>query len=102
MKSLNTFTMIMKDGKMEHTKESIRSLLQQNVMKVAFTKTDGNIREMICTLQESFTIPYEKKTDKQKPENSEILAVWDVEKHAWRSFRVDSVISALVVEASDV
>ena len=71
-------------------------------MKVAFTKTDGNIREMICTLQESFTIPYEKKTDKQKPENSEILAVWDVEKHAWRSFRVDSVISALVVEASDV
>lgn len=71
-------------------------------MKVKFTKTDGTVREMICTLQESFTIPYEKKTDKQKPENNDILAVWDVEKHAWRSFRVDSIISAEVVEAQDV
>ena len=71
-------------------------------MKVNFTKTDGTVREMICTLQESFTIPYEKKTDKQKPENNDILAVWDVEKHAWRSFRVDSIISAEIVEAQDV
>ena len=94
--------MTMKDGKMEHTKESIRSQLRQSVMKVNFTKTDGTVREMICTLQESFTIPYEKKTDKQKPENNDILAVWDVEKHAWRSFRVDSIISAEVVEAQDV
>lgn len=87
---------------MEHTKESIRSQLRQSVMKVNFTKTDGTVREMICTLQESFTIPYEKKTDKQKPENNDILAVWDVEKHAWRSFRVDSIISADVVEAQNV
>lgn len=87
---------------MEHTKESIRSQLRQSVMKVNFTKTDGTVREMICTLQESFTIPYEKKTDKQKPENNDILAVWDVEKHAWRSFRVDSIISAEIVEAQDV
>lgn len=71
-------------------------------MKVNFTKTDGTVREMICTLQESFTIPYEKKTDKQKPENNDTLAVWDVEKHAWRSFRIDSIISAEVVEAQDV
>jgi len=71
-------------------------------MNIKFTKTDGNIREMICTLQESFTIPYEKKTEKQKPENNDILAVWDVEKHAWRSFRVDSIISAKVVEAQNV
>lgn len=87
---------------MEHTKESIQLQLRQSVMKVNFTKTDGTVREMICTLQESFTIPYEKKTDKQKPENNDILAVWDVEKHAWRSFRVDSIISADVVEAQNV
>ncbi len=87
---------------MEHTKESIRSQLHQSVMNIKFTKTDGSVREMICTLQESFTIPYEKKTDKQKPENNDILPVWDVEKHAWRSFRVDSIISAEIVEAQDV
>lgn len=102
MRSLSTFIMTMKDGKMEHTKESIRSQLHQSVMNIKFTKTDGSLREMICTLQESFTIPYERKTEKQKPENNDTLAVWDVEKHAWRSFRVSSVISAEVVEAQNV
>jgi len=90
--------MIMKGGKMEYTKESIRSQLQQTVMKVEFTKTDGNVREMICTLQESFSWPYEKKTDKVKPENNDVIAVWDIEKQSWRSFRIDSILSAVIVE----
>ena len=84
---------------MEFTKESIRSLLQNNVMNVQFTKSDGNIRNMVCTLQENFIWPYEKKTDKVKPENDQVLAVWEIEKQAWRSFRIDSIISAVVVEA---
>jgi hypothetical protein len=92
----------MKGGKMEYTKESIRSQLQQTVMKVEFTKTDGNVREMLCTLQESFTWPYEKKTDKVKPENNDVIAVWDIEKQSWRSFRIDSILSASVVEAYNV
>jgi len=83
---------------MEYTKESIRSQLQQTVMKVEFTKTDGNVREMICTLQESFSWPYEKKTDKVKPENNDVIAVWDIEKQSWRSFRIDSILSAVIVE----
>ena len=87
---------------MEYTKESIRSQLQHNVMKVEFTKTDGNVREMLCTLQESFTWPYEKKTDKVKPENNDVIAVWDIEKQSWRSFRIDSILSAVVVEADNV
>ncbi len=87
---------------MEYTKESIRSLLQHNVLKVEFTKTDGSVREMVCTLQESFVWPYEKKTDKVKPENNDVIAVWELDKQAWRSFRIDSIISATVVEATDV
>ena len=71
-------------------------------MTVKFIKNDGSVREMICTLLESLAIPYEKKTDKQKPENDEVLAVWDVEKHAWRSFRVNTVLSVDVVEVYNV
>lgn len=71
-------------------------------MNVKFIKNDGSVREMICTLLESLAIPYEKKTDKQKPENDEVLAVWDVEKHAWRSFRVNTVLSVDVVEVYNV
>ena len=71
-------------------------------MNVKFIKNDGSVREMICTLLESLAVPYEKKTDKQKPENDEVLAVWDVEKHAWRSFRVNTVLSVDVVEVYNV
>ena len=67
-------------------------------MNIEFIKTDGTTRSMLCTLQEEFTIPYEKKTDKQKTESDETVAVWDLEKSAWRSFRVDSIVSAVVVE----
>jgi len=87
--------------KMDYTKEYIRSQLQHSVMNVKFTKTDGTVREMVCTLLESLAF-YEKKTDKQKPENNDVLAVWDIEKHAWRSFRVDSIISADVVKVDNV
>ena len=83
--------MIMKGGKMVHTKESIRSQLQHSVMNVKFIKNDGSVREMICTLLESLAIPYEKKTDKQKPENDEVLAVWDMDKDAWRAVRYDAI-----------
>ena len=88
----------MKGGKMEYTKEQIQSKLKQNTLKVTFTKTDGTVREMVCTLQESFIMPYEKKTGKVKPENSDILAVWEIEKEQWRSFRIDSIINAVIVE----
>ena len=71
-------------------------------MNVKFIKNDGSVREMICTLQESLTVPYEKKTDKQKPENDEVLAVWDIDKQAWRSFRVNTILSADVVEGQNV
>ena len=84
---------------MVYTKESIRSLLKDNVLEVVFIKTDGSTREMICTLQESFITPYEKKTDrKQKTESNDVLSVWDIEKHAWRSFQVGSVQTVSVVE----
>ena len=86
---------------MAYTKESIRSLLKDNVLEVVFIKTDGSTREMICTLQESFITPYEKKTDrKQKTESNDVLSVWDIEKHAWRSFQVGSVQTVSVVEAN--
>ena len=52
---------------MVYTKESIRSLLKNDVLEVVFIKTDGSVREMRCTLQEKVVEAYEKKTDKVKP-----------------------------------
>jgi len=102
LKSQNTFMMILKGGKMEYTKQSIRSLLKNDVLEVVFIKTDGNVREMRCTLQEKFVEAYDKKTDKVKPENDSVISVWDLDNGGWRSFRVDSIQSVSVVESGDV
>lgn len=48
---------------------------------------------MSCTLKEDVVQYTEKKTEKIKKENNDVLAVWDLDKKAWRSFRIDSVKS---------
>jgi len=72
--------------------DSIRSTLKSNICKVVFTKKNGELREMLCTLREDIVVPHEKTTDRVKELNEEVLPVWDCEKNAWRSFRVDSII----------
>ena len=64
--------------------------LKQNVVKVNFTKVNGEERTMNCTLHES-VLPVSTMSQKERKENQEVLAVWDVDKSAWRSFRLDSI-----------
>ena len=61
--------------------------LQGGLVEVTFEKVNGDIRKMLCTLQEG-VIP---KTTGKKKENKDVLAVWDLGKNAWRSFRLDSI-----------
>lgn len=78
------------------TRTEIEKVLKNSIVNVTFTKTDGSVRNMKCTLIEEFLPPVfldndeqmEKKTRKQSLDS---LAVWDMDKNAWRSFRVDSV-----------
>lgn len=78
------------------TRTEIENVLKNSIVNVTFTKTDGSVRNMKCTLIEEFLPPVfldndeqmEKKTRKQSLDS---LAVWDMDKNAWRSFRVDSV-----------
>ena len=69
----------------------LKSHLRMGPVNVTFTKKDGTERLMKCTLQEGVVVPHEKTTERVKEENNEILAVWDLDKHAWRSFRLDSI-----------
>jgi hypothetical protein len=71
----------------------LKDHLKMGPMKVTFVKKDGTEREMNCTLKEGVVVPHEKTTDRVKEENAEVLAVWDIDKNAWRSFRVDSIKS---------
>lgn len=75
----------------EEDREWLTNVLRSSVVSVLFTKKDGSERKMNCTLDVD-VIPSEftpKGAERAKPVDS--LAVFDVEKNEWRSFRWDSI-----------
>ena len=82
---------------MEHSlttpqgRDWLKGLLHNSVATITFTKSDGTERIMKCTLKKEEIAASEKKTDRVKAVNEEVISVWDLEKAAWRSFRLDSV-----------
>lgn len=82
---------------MTQDKAHLKKLLHESTLTVCFNKKDGTMRTMLCTLTPSLLPVLEKKEEdeakKEKKQNDESIAVWDLEKAAWRSFRFDSVVS---------
>lgn len=74
----------------EERRVLLQDLLQHETCNVTFTKVDGEVRTMPCTLQES-VLPARVETASIKSTNPNTLSVWCTDKQAWRSFRVDSV-----------
>jgi hypothetical protein len=69
----------------------LSGMLKEGTVSLTFEKKDGSIREMNATLKEGVVVPYEKKSDKEKKVSREVMAVFDVDKSEWRSFRLDSL-----------
>ena len=74
--------------------EALKERLKNGIVLVSFTKKDGERRDMQCTLNGSHiktpTTSATKESSRVAPSTS--LAVYDVNKDAWRSFRWDSII----------
>lgn len=64
--------------------------------RVIFKKIDGEERDMKCTLQEN-VLPEKYRVraddDKAGQPSEAVIRAWDVNKEAFRSFRVDNVVS---------
>lgn len=73
------------------TKQEVIETLQHSNCSVKFTKVNGEVREMPCTLREDIVPKYERKTDKVKKE-SDVISVWCLDKQEWRSFRFDNLL----------
>lgn len=74
-------------------KEKSLAALKNGIVKVVFTKVNGENRVMHATLKEELLpeqTDIEEQIQKKKP-NPAALAVWDVEAKGWRSFRWDSL-----------
>jgi len=67
--------------------------------RVNFIKADGSNREMRATLNVA-SMPLTEIHENNKPStySKEVVRVWDIDKGAWRSFRVDSVVTFDMVQ----
>jgi len=76
------------------TREEIVQVLQtkKNVLIDFTKKEDGSQRLLKATLDFN-VIPEENhpKGDSKRKINEEVISVWDLEKKAWRSFRIDTL-----------
>ena len=83
------------------TKEEVISILNANVCNVSFTKRDGTKRDMVCTRKPSM-LPKRKeepsKTGSANPRPENLVVVFDLDKDAWRSFDIETVLNVEVKE----
>jgi hypothetical protein len=79
---------------MKMTKDEVKKVLAEGVATVTFTKKDGTKRVMKATLDpQNLPVVETRANSKPRKENPDVVAVYDMEKSAWRSFRIDSVNS---------
>lgn len=83
------------------TRNEYISLLKENILSVLFTKKDGEKRSLVCTLRED-VIPKDMAPlgNTERKVNDQTVPCWDIEKKAWRSFRIDAVIEHDVVHVA--
>ena len=75
------------------SREAIVEMLREGVVRVKFTKKDGDIRDMKCTLLSSH-IPQDKQpTGTAGPIDESVVRVYDIVAEGWRSFLVSNVLS---------
>ena len=72
-------------------RKELISKLKDGDVSVTFTKKDGTERVMKCTLKED-VVPL---VESSKKENVGVVVVWDTEKNAWHSFRMDSITNVV-------
>lgn len=82
------------DEKMEF-RDFLVSILKEQRMNISFIKTDGTLRHLHCSLHPDL-LPMkevkevgEEKAPRKK--NFDTIATFDLDKKAWRSFRLDSI-----------
>lgn len=84
----------------EHTYETLTSQLQSAVYEVTFNKVNGEKRVMPCTLVSDYlpAADVDKiSATEGKEVNKTVVRAFAIDKQAWRSFKVENVISTKVI-----
>lgn len=74
------------------TRCSLKEELKTGIFDVEFMKVDGSMRTMTCTLKADL-LPPPTEGKRKKADNENVLAVFDINKKDWRSFKIANVVS---------
>ena len=79
----------------------ILELLYKHDCEVTFTKVDGSVRVMPCTLREE-AMPQRdvEKFHQTRVVNENVISAFCLDKNEWRSFRVANVTDIKVLNGS--
>lgn len=75
-------------------RNTLKSILAEQVAEVTFTKVNGDIRVMDCTLDPSVlpqVVVTENKDKSARKTNENSLAVFDTQANGWRSFVLKNI-----------
>jgi hypothetical protein len=79
----------------------LRELLGNSDCEITFTKVDGSVRSMPCTLRtEAMPLREANEHHQTRLYKPEILSVWCLDKSEWRSFRVANVTEIKVLNGT--
>lgn len=70
---------------------NIIDVLRNGVTQIQFQKSDGTVRTMNATLQAPRFVTVDEANSAERSDG--VVNVFDIDIGAWRSFRVDSLIS---------
>ena len=84
---------------MAYDYDTIKSYLKMMNGIVVFRKRDDSMRTMRCTLREEALPKQMDIEERTESPNKEYLAVWDLDKSGWRSFRIDTIEDITFVSA---
>jgi hypothetical protein len=86
-------------GTTEERRAQLEALFKEHrLVEVTFTKVDGTIRVMPCTLDPELLPKVEvNEGKKSKAPNPNTMSVFCTDKAEWRSFRIDNVTEARAV-----
>lgn len=69
----------------------LTEMLATGPARITFTKADGTERVMNCTLDPKVVPVLEKKTERVKEPNPDVLPVYDLDNAGWRSFKLANI-----------
>lgn len=79
--------------------------LKRNILEVTFTKVNGETRVMPCTLvanllpvsEQPKVLEIKTNVDSSATVNKSVIRAYAIDKQAWRSFKVENVLSVGVI-----